>query len=105
MHALNFEMNNFVVKMAINQADAVDPEFLVSYLNRIRKLTVPAYQLPQNLKQELFKLIERKLGDPKIVKGAFRRDNKKQELVYVARHFTNELPNLTKVAYEKFVEV
>lgn len=41
MHALNFEMNNFVVKMAVNQADAVDPEFLVSYLNRIRKLTVP----------------------------------------------------------------
>lgn len=77
MHALNSEMNNFVVKMAVNQADAVDPEFLVSYLNRIRKLTVPSYQLPNDLKIELFKLIERKLLDPNMVKTAFRRDIKK----------------------------
>jgi hypothetical protein len=49
LHALNFEMNNFVVKMAINQSQSVEVDFLVNYLDKIRKITVPEFKLSENL--------------------------------------------------------
>ena len=49
LHALNFEMNNFVVKMAINQQQSVEVDFLVNYLDKIRKITVPEFKLSENL--------------------------------------------------------
>lgn len=71
MRELSQAMNNFVVKMAVNQADAVDPEFLIKYINRVAQLTDQSFMLPKDLEKELFSLIKKKISDPRFPEEAF----------------------------------
>jgi hypothetical protein len=46
MQNLNNDLNNFVVKMAISQAEAVDPGFLIKYIHRVGQYKDAKFILP-----------------------------------------------------------
>lgn len=98
---LNQQLNNFVIKMAEQQPELVNVKFLIHYLARLQSFTNNVeFRVSWNQLQPIIKMTDAKLTDPTLQGfGRLRID----DLFIVGEQWGNEMPNLTKIAFDRFL--
>jgi|688.fasta_scaffold90348_3 hypothetical protein len=102
MMKMNFELNNFVIKMAVMNPELVESTFLISYINKFLNIYKSELKLSFKQQTSVFSLLEQKMANPDALIGY--KGKSIQELIAVIRTFTKQIPVTTDAAITKFLE-